>query len=360
MSERFLQFHLLTSYPPANLNRDDLGRPKTAVMGGSTRLRISSQSLKRAWRTSELFQEAFENRIGLRTRKMVTLACESLKKQGVEGDVIEQIKGALLSKVGTVDQVLHYSREEEHILYQEAEKLAQAVTEFAGNLDSKGKTRTKEIEKFVKEQSKEVNIFINNHKNIDIALFGRMLTASPRNNMEAACQVAHAITVHKVALEDDYFTAVDDLNSPDEEIGSAHIGITEFAAGLFYLYVCIDRQLLLSNLDGDEDLCNQTLATLVEAMATIAPTGKQNSFASRARASYILAEKGSQQPRSLSVAYLKPVNNRQDMLGKAIEELETTRANMDRVYEKCAEQSYLLNAAEGKGSLKELQDFVRA
>jgi CRISPR system Cascade subunit CasC len=55
----FIQLHLLTSYPPANLNRDDLGRPKTARMGEAERLRISSQSLKRAWRTSQLFEQAF-------------------------------------------------------------------------------------------------------------------------------------------------------------------------------------------------------------------------------------------------------------------------------------------------------------
>ena len=54
----FIQLHLLTSYPPSNLNRDDLGRPKTAIMGGKTRLRVSSQSLKRAWRTSDLFESA--------------------------------------------------------------------------------------------------------------------------------------------------------------------------------------------------------------------------------------------------------------------------------------------------------------
>jgi CRISPR system Cascade subunit CasC len=34
MSE-FIQLHILASYPPSNLNRDDLGRPKTAVMGGT-------------------------------------------------------------------------------------------------------------------------------------------------------------------------------------------------------------------------------------------------------------------------------------------------------------------------------------
>ncbi|MBF1731548.1 MAG: type I-E CRISPR-associated protein Cas7/Cse4/CasC, partial [Trueperella pyogenes] len=30
----FIQLHFLTSYPPAHLNRDDLGNPKTARLGG--------------------------------------------------------------------------------------------------------------------------------------------------------------------------------------------------------------------------------------------------------------------------------------------------------------------------------------
>ena len=61
---RFLQLHLLTFFPPANLNRDDLGRPKTAIVGGVTRLRLSSQALKRAWRTSDLFSTALAGQWG--------------------------------------------------------------------------------------------------------------------------------------------------------------------------------------------------------------------------------------------------------------------------------------------------------
>ena len=79
---RFIQLHLLTSYPPSNLNRDDLGRPKTAVMGGKTRLRISSQSLKRAWRTSDLFTEALNGHIGTRTKGMGTEVYNTLIKKG--------------------------------------------------------------------------------------------------------------------------------------------------------------------------------------------------------------------------------------------------------------------------------------
>ena len=66
----FIQLHILASYPPSNLNRDDLGRPKTAVMGGTQRLRISSQSLKRAWRASDIFQQKLEGHIGIRTKEM--------------------------------------------------------------------------------------------------------------------------------------------------------------------------------------------------------------------------------------------------------------------------------------------------
>ena len=67
---RFIQLHLLTSYPPANLNRDDLGRPKTAMMGGVPRLRVSSQSLKRAWRKSDVFEGSLKDHVGTRTKSM--------------------------------------------------------------------------------------------------------------------------------------------------------------------------------------------------------------------------------------------------------------------------------------------------
>jgi CRISPR system Cascade subunit CasC len=185
-----------------------------------------------------------------------------------------------------------------------------------------------------------------------------MLAEKPRYNTEAACQVAHAITVHKVAVEDDYFTAVDDLNTGKEDVGSAHIGEQGFAAGLFYLYACINRDQLKDKLSDDEELAQKTLRALTEAAATIAPGGKQNSFGSRAYASYILAEKGSCQPRSLSVAFLRSVREG-DMLRDAIATLESTRANMDKVYYNGQmSASYILNAEEGTGTLPELLHFV--
>ena len=142
----------------------------------------------------------------------------------------------------------------------------------------------------------------------DIAMFGRMLADSPKFNREAAVQVAHAITTHRAIAEDDYYTAVDDLKSREEpeDAGAGFIGVQEFGAGVFYLYLCVDRGLLLRNLGEDaRAVRDASLAALVEAAATVAPGGKQTSFASRARALYVLAEKGSDQPRSLAAAFLE-------------------------------------------------------
>ena len=54
----FVQVHLVHSYGPNCLNRDDQGRPKTAVVGGATRQRISSQCLKSWWRGSAVFKRS--------------------------------------------------------------------------------------------------------------------------------------------------------------------------------------------------------------------------------------------------------------------------------------------------------------
>lgn len=349
----FIQLHLLTSYPPSNLNRDDQGRPKTAIMGGKTRLRISSQSLKRAWRTSDLFHSALDGHIGERTKKLGVKVYEKLKAKSVAdekakkwakqiAEVFGKSKAAKADKPLEeleIEQLAHFSPEEEKAIFTLVDKLATSNT--APTAD-------------------DLRLLMKTHTAVDIAMFGRMLASSPAFNMEAAVQVAHAITVHDVAVEDDYFTAVDDLNDPnsgDDDLGAAHIGETEFGAGLFYLYICINRDLLKENL-CDKALADKALAALVEAAAKIAPSGKQNSFASRAYASYILAEKGEQQPRSLSVAFLKPVRG-EDVLGKSITELENKRLNMEKIYGQCAEAFISCNAETGEGTLSDIITFVK-
>lgn len=348
----FIQLHLLTSYPPSNLNRDDLGRPKTAIMGGKTRLRISSQSLKRAWRTSDLFETALAGHIGTRTKRMGIEIFKKLLGKGVKEKKAKEFAKEIITFFGATEsadkdkplkelelsQLVHFNQSEMKALFELVDEVA-----------NKGTLDKESLKTLVAKQH-----------DVDVAMFGRMLTGKEivkvTDDTEAAVQVAHAITVHEVAVEDDYFTAVDDLNKGEEDMGAAHIGETEFSAGVFYVYICIDRDLLQDNL-GDKSLADKAVTALVEATAKVSPTGKQNSFASREHAQYIMAEKGNQQPRSLSVAFLKPVRG-EDILVKAITELESRREKMEKAYGKCADAHKIMNVEKGEGTLAEIIKFV--
>lgn len=367
---QFVQLHWLTAYPPSNLNRDDLNRPKTAYMGGTQRLRISSQSLKRAWRTSPVYEKALDEHLGKRTkemgRKIHIALVEGIRLQDVLKNKESgerrtrvpdesarkwagEISGVFgKRKKGTEDDPLQ-ELEIEQLAHFSPEELA-AIDELLGQLAA-GKIDLPEKKELERRLLRE------EHTAVDIAMFGRMLADAPKFNTEAAIQVAHAITVHEVTVEDDFFSAVDDLNEGKEDAGAAHLGEVEFGSGLFYHYICVNRELLVDNLKKDAELAGRALRALVEAALTVAPTGKQNSFASRSRAMYALAEKGNQQPRSLSVSFLRAINDK-ELLGKAIEELESTYTKLDTAYGKCAEERQTMNVPESQGTLQELLDFV--
>ncbi|MFZ2288681.1 MAG: type I-E CRISPR-associated protein Cas7/Cse4/CasC [Halopseudomonas yangmingensis] len=341
---RFVQLHLLTSYPPANLNRDDLGNPKTARLGGVERLRVSSQSLKRAWRTSELFQQHLAGTIGTRTKRLGVEAFEALLGAGVTEKQAREWAGQIAKVYGAakkdnpleIEQLVHIAPEERASLDQLVATLAE---------EKRGPT------------DEELDTLLHHQTAVDIAMFGRMLASKTQFNGEAAVQVAHAIGVHASAIEDDYFTAVDDLNRNDP--GAAHIGESGFAAAVFYQYICIDRDLLKQNLGDDEVLTQKALRALTEAALKVGPSGKQNSFASRAFAHFALAEKGADQPRSLSLAFVKPVTGT-DYASDAVAALQQVRDNMDKVYGACAESRCQFNVLTGEGSVADLLDFVAA
>lgn len=345
---RFFQIHLLVSYPPSNLNRDDTGRPKTAIVGDANRLRISSQSLKRAWRTSDIFEKAMNGHVGIRTKEMGIEIYKALLDKKVSEKNAREWAKAIVSQFGNlksdkktennkdlhVEQLVHFSPEEHSAIMALVGKLTVAPTEEELKLLGKPKQA------------------------VDIAMFGRMLASSPAYNVEAAVQVAHAITIHKVAVEDDYFIAVDDLNRGEADVGAAHIGEAGFGAGIFYLYLCINRELLCENLGGDVGLTSKSLEALTHAITKVSPTGKQNSFASRAYAAYALVEKGDQQPRSLAQAFLKPIAG-SDMLERAVKELNKRVENFDKVYGACADKRYSFNVESGEGSLEEMVKFIK-
>ena len=387
---RFVQVHALTAYPPANLNRDEMGRPKTALLGDALRLRISSQSLKRAWRKSDVFASYLEEptaQIGTRSKRIgIDWIYSKLVEEGVEPPVakswsidLQRAYGEPESEDKANDEAELLNTQLVHVSPVEQAKLLGFVQSLSASLrlgtaDEAVEVATKAIDrrnKSQKQDKKKANatlarelaglLLVETSTSIDVALFGRMLASVPRYNFEAAVQVAHAITVHKAAVEDDYFSAVDDLNEGLEDKGAAHIGERGYGAGVFYLYICINRELLQANLGGDLGLTAQALEALTYAITQVAPTGMQNSFGSRAHASYVLAEKGNQQPRSLVQAFLKPVKpwGEHDMLSLAVDALAQRRDKFDKVYGTCADSRCHFDVEKGEGSLAEVVTFVK-
>ena len=345
----FLQLHLLTAFGPSNLNRDDTGRPKSVTFGGVPRIRVSSQSLKRAWRTSDVFKDALDGHLADRTQRLGKYIYDCLLKKGADHERALEIARAV---AGTFGKIKSAKDKDPTFIEQLAfvspgeRKAAFAVAEEALATDAKVEGPSPDLLKATDSTA-------------DIAMFGRMLADTPKFNREAAVQVAHAITTHGATAEDDYYTAVDDLKSRDEpdDAGAGFVGLQEFGAGLFYLYICVDRDLLLKNLGGNEDVRDSALEALVEAAATVAPKGKQASFASRARALYVLAEIGTAQPRSLAAAFLKPIRGH-DQGASSIKALMAFRERLDKAYGPCASKICVMDVGEEQGSLAELREFV--
>ncbi len=344
----FLQLHLLTAYGPSNLNRDDTGRPKSVVFGGVHRLRVSSQSLKRAWRTSEIFASRLDGHLASRTQRLGKDVYGHLINSGMP-------EGRALTTARTIAGIFGKIRKEgddeptfiEQLAFVSPEERSKAF-ELADRLLAGG----------IVDGLKADELLQKVDTGADIAMFGRMLADDPKFNREAAVQVAHAVTTHRAIAEDDYYTAVDDLKSRDEpdDAGAGFVGVQEFGAGVFYLYVCVNRGLLLQNLDQNRAVRDASLAALCEAASTVAPRGKQASFASRARAFYALGEKGSAQPRSLAAAFLKPITGN-DQGAQSIAALEDFRDRLDTAYGPCANERCTMNVAAGEGTLRDLITF---
>ena len=349
----FVQLHFLTVYPPSNPNRDDMGRPKSAVYGGVHRLRLSSQSLKRAARLSPAMSEALKGNMGERTQRLGDELVRHLCAQGSDDGGARKIAEQVAKVFGKIDdtaakqnaarvrikQLAFISPDERKAAFEMAER-ALAGESLGDDARGLGKTILRTADGAV-----------------DLAMFGRMLADAPDFNREAAVQVSHAITTHRAEAEDDYYTAADDLKHPAEDMGAGFVGEAGFGSGVYYLYVCVDTDRLVENLAGDRELARRSLEAVTEAFATASPSGKRNSYSHHTRASYIRAEAGDQQPRSLAAAFLKPVGG-DDLLGESICALRQTAAAIDQAYGTSVESTIEMDLVGGTGTLAEVKDFV--
>ena len=358
----FLQLHVLTTYPPSNPNRDDLGRPKTAVIGGALRQRISSQAIKRALRSSETFETALAGHKGARTQRLGEEILKHLIGLGADEDRARSVARGVAEVFGKLDEDSDGDKKGKakdkpdsvrirQLAFVSPEEWRRAV-DLAGEVAAGAPLpKEKDLAKAVLRAADGA---------VDIAMFGRMLADNPDFNREAAVQVAHAFTTNAVEIEDDFYTAVDDLKQPSEDAGAGFVGEAGFGAGVYYLYVCVNRDLLIRNLDGDRALASRGLDALVRALATASPKGKRNSFANHVRAEFLLAERGSAQPRSLAGAFTTPVRAG-DYLEASAEALLKKRAAFAAAYGQDWREDRLLRVgAADSATLDDIAAFAAA
>lgn len=346
----FLQLHLLTAYPPSNPNRDDQGRPKQALVGGAPRLRLSSQSVKRALRLSEPFRQGLSGHMGQRTKFIAKDVLDHLIAGGME-PAQARIRAEEIAKVfGKIDPQDTKRPDEMQgttLAFVSPDERGFALALADKALAGEEMPKDKDLAKTVLRTADGA---------VDIAMFGRMLADNPDFNRDAAVQVSHAITTHRAVAEDDYFTAVDDLKR-DGNAGGAHLGEHGFGSGVYYLYACVNTDLLVENLGGDKELAARGLRALVRAIATATPSGKQNSHAHHPRAGYVRAELGSNTPRDLTGAFFAPVRG-DDLFDASARALERTAADIDRAYGAACDAHKIMDVPKGQGTLAEIEEFA--
>lgn len=318
MTPRFVQIHSLVSYSAALLNRDDSGLAKrmpygnvaVAPYGPAIRTRVSSQCLKRHWRKADgpWALSAIGPEMAVRSRKLPEerilpsiggIGTDSIRKSVTDALAI-QLYGKNAAKDLGSRQALLIGEPEIAYLIEKA-KLAAAEPDEKSAAAAIETLFRKGEKSNLSEMLKAKGAL---NAGLEAALFGRMVTSDPDANTDAPVHVAHAFTVHGEQSEIDYFTVVDDLETGT---GAGGIFDTELTAGLFYVYVVLDVELLVSNLGGDRRLAGKVAEHLIHLIATTSPGAKKGSTAPYGYADFVLAETGHRPPRSLSGAFRNPV-----------------------------------------------------
>ncbi|MYJ59519.1 MAG: type I-E CRISPR-associated protein Cas7/Cse4/CasC [Synechococcus sp. SB0672_bin_6] len=301
----FLDVHILHAVPYSNLNRDNLGTPKQMIYGGTARARISSQCTKRAAR---LWLESNTD-LGeaLRTRRLPQSLREELtESHGLEDEDACEAVGQLFKLANIkVSETPAGELQGDQLTFttsEAARRLAHGVAAHREAILGEDFKPTKSVKDALLEPLRA--------KNAVIALCGRMLAESSAGvNVDGALQVAHAFTTHASTVEQDYFTAVDDVvQSDDEETGAGHINVNEFTSGVFYRCATIGLESLRKSLDGSEATVAEAASSFLRAFTLSEPTGKQNAANAHTRPALVAAVLRSDRPASFAAAFESPVS----------------------------------------------------
>jgi CRISPR system Cascade subunit CasC len=363
-----LELHIVQNFAPSNLNRDDTGSPKDCEFGGVRRARISSQCFKRAIRDTFVQHDLIpESDRAARTKRLI----EQLTSRVVQAKKVsvEHARLAVTKALGFVALVPDKKDPDktEYLLFlplKSLDALAAVVAEHLEKLAvveaeepvtaavmapedaarKKTKAKSRKAEKSDAQQAADPDIkkaleeiLRDGSRTPELALFGRMIADKAGWNVEAACQVAHAVSTNRVSMEFDFYTAIDDLKK-DDTAGSDMMGTIPFNSACFYRYLVVDVEALIKNLGNDDDAraqAKRTVEAFIRAAVLAIPTGKQNSMAAQNRPSLVLGDvRDRAESRSLTNAFVEPVRpgREGDLVSQSAIRLAAYAASLDKVY----------------------------
>lgn len=352
MSRTFIDVHVLQTVPPSNLNRDDTGSPKTATYGGVRRARVSSQAWKRAVRLA--FADLLDSsQLGERTKRVGESLAARIK--ALDPELTDEQASSLATSAFTAlglkaDKKKGEAKDVEsgYLLFlsrRQLDNLAAAALEASRAGTPLDKAKAKAL--------------ANTEHSVDIAMFGRMVADMTDINVDAACQVAHAISVHAVDNEYDYFTAVDDRKEDADETGAGMIGTIEFNSSTLYRYATLDVEALHRNL-GDPAATRAAVEAFLTAFARSVPSGKQNTFTHRTLPDAVLVQVRDTQPINMIGAFETPIRetNAEGRVRLAAEALAKHTLDVERAYGEQPVATWVTQVGERTAVLADLGKAV--
>lgn len=379
----FVELHILQNFAPSCLNRDDTNTPKDCEFGGFRRARISSQCIKKAIR--DKFKEMKEKwgfNLGNRTKFLSNQIADLLANDGQKREeVLPLINFTLDSKFKDTKHpeqtnVLLFLDDNEvsalkNAIWKNKDDIKKLMDESDKNKDkdkNKGKKKEKEAKSKLLDDVVNALNLKEAGKAVDISLFGRMIAELPYMQVDAACQVAHAISTNKISMEFDFFTAVDDLQ-PKGELGAAMMDTTLFNSACFYRYANVNLQKLDENLKNKE-MTKKALEAFIRASIAAIPTGKQTSTAAQNPPGFIFGivrENGNLW--SLANAFIKPVYpaNENDLMQASTVLLEKHWEKFCKAYKEDGikgkvvlpiESEPVASLNDGKIKAKDIDEFI--
>ncbi|MCX7048127.1 MAG: type I-E CRISPR-associated protein Cas7/Cse4/CasC [Candidatus Sumerlaeota bacterium] len=350
-----IEIHVIQNHPPSNLNRDDLGAPKTCYFGGVLRSRISSQCIKRSIRMSDEFKALLggvaTRRLGqliagdgfdlskfekaMRVLKICGIAPKE-KKGGSDNDSLkdeDKSAGRVYTTHKAVHEMSMLLRNEEKSDQQLAVEFAKLIVEHTAAPDMAlcGRMlepkKTKKAKKGKSDDADEIKDEESGEKPKDKGVWKGMDL-----NVTAALQVAHALSTHEARPEVDYYVASDDV--PGDDAGAAFVDEAMFASACFYKYFSIHWETLVKNLKGDEELAAHTVGAFIRGAMLANPTGKQNSYAAHNPPDGVAVEI-KEMPISYANAFASPVKtDTRDIVSQSIAQLAQYMRDLDVGYGK--------------------------